>query len=531
MRGWPRWLVVSALLVSTNAGLDCATPTGGDGDVDADVEAESDADADTGGDADGDTDTDSDIDSDTDADSDVDTDSDLDSDGDTPECAPVPDPEPVADAPLPGESPPGRSEATTVDRFNDEYLYDATDYIKIGVRREWGGSVIFFGLVGDGAPGMNGTNTIDANDTGREVQVAFYDPDRAMQNCAWDAACATRASECPSSITFLGWDPVQGGNRCNVGSGVDSVTNADGVLAVTTTPLFWNPAWDRTDCSSDVCGTAGLRDRRSEVHVVQSIRFVRTHVVEITYSVENPADTDHAPTLQEMPTLYSANGRRGPDLWRLFDSTSTQVPIDTPAGGDGFYYENFESPGGWVSLQNESAEYGVGIYYENRLTSFQGWQLRSLPFNNVRARFGFGLPARTTVRARAYLILGSLATVAAEAAWLDANLAPFGYLDTPRPDEPVGGTITVAGWALDNRGIASVALWVDGVRAAELSYGRSRPDVCIVWPGYPGCPDVGFEGTFDVSSLTPCAHLLEVRATDTDGNERTIARRRVTVVR
>jgi L-ribulokinase len=61
---------------------------------------------------------------------------------------------------------------------------------------------------------------IYADVTGREVQVAFYDPDRAMQNCAWNASCATTPSNCPGGITYLGWDPVQGGNRCNRGSGV-----------------------------------------------------------------------------------------------------------------------------------------------------------------------------------------------------------------------------------------------------------------------------------------------------------------------
>ncbi|MBI5500593.1 MAG: Ig-like domain-containing protein [Deltaproteobacteria bacterium] len=442
-------------------------------------------------------------------------------------CPVVPPPAPVSPLPIPGESPFGRHEPTTADGFEDEYLYDATDYLKIGVRRGWGGSIVFFGLAGSTGPGTNPTNTIDANDTGREVQVAFYDPDRLMQNCAWNASCRTTPSACPSSITYLGWDPVQGGNRCNVGSGVDSVDFTDGALRVLTTPLFWNPDWDRTDCDSSGCSDPGRRSRRSDTRVTQTLRFVATHVVQLEYAVENLAATDHAATAQEMPTMYTANGNGGPDLWRVFDSEGRQVLVDTPAGGDGFFYEDFDSPGGWVAMQDDGSTYGVGIYYENRLTTFQAWQLRSLPFNNVRARFSFGIPASAVVRARAYLVLGSYATIAGQVAWLDARLAPFGSLDAPAADAAVSGTVPVSGWALDNKGVTSVELVIDGAATVPLAYGASRPDVCRVWPGYAGCDAVGFSGTLDASLLTPCGHLVEVRATDADGNVRVIAAARV----
>jgi len=445
-------------------------------------------------------------------------------------CVPVPEPDPVSDSPLPGESNPGESEYTTVNGFSDDYLYDSTGDIKIGTRRDWGGTIIFFGMKHLGFPGTNSTNTIDANDTGREVQVAFYDPDRNMQNCAHDASCASDPTDCPISITFLGWNPVQGGNRCNRGSGVESVVNQDGVLTVTTNPLFWNPNWDRTDCSTAACDDPALRDRRSDVRVVQSLRFNKKHVVELNYTVTNLSDLDHRWVHQEMPTVYTANGNNGPDLWRLFNSQGTEIAIDTP-GNDGFFYENFSSPGGWATMQNDALDYGVGLYTENRLTDFQGWQLRSLPFNNFRPQFPFGIPAYGTVRARAYLLLGSHATITAEAQWLDQNLPPFGCLDAPTPDETISGSVTVRGWALDNQGVAAVEVIVDGTTVVPLSYGTGRPDVCLVWPNYANCNNVGYSGTLDTTALTECQHLLEINARDTDGNERIIARRRVTVVR
>jgi len=441
------------------------------------------------------------------------------------ECPVVDAPAPVPLSPLAGEATPGAYESTGLDGFTDDYILNQAGALKLGVRREWGGSVVFFGMA-DGAPGMNSTNTIDANDTGREVQVAFYDPDRIMQGCAHDASCRTTPTSCPNSITYLGWNPVQGGNRCNHGSGVEAVDFTDGVLTVTVNPLHWNPNWDRADCVSDACDDPGLSWRRSDVRVTLALRFVRYHVVELDTTIVNLGDLDHAETAHELPTVYTANGNGGPDLWRLFTSDGVEVPIDVPAN-DGFYYREFSSPGGWVTLQNDLLTYGVGLYYENSLTGFQGWQNRSLPFNNFRAIFPFAIPAHGTVRARSYLVIGAQGTVASEAAALDAGLAPFGVLDAPAPDAAVtGDTLAIHGWALDNRGVVTIEAILDGGAPVALTAGQPRPDVCAVWPGYPACPAVGYTGTLDLTPHSYCHHLLEIRATDADGNARVIARRR-----
>ena len=443
------------------------------------------------------------------------------------ECPVVDAPAPVSLIPLPGEASPGVHESTTVNGFTDDYAYNQAGELKVGVRREWGGSIIFYGMA-DGNPGVNATNSIDANDTGREVQVAFYDPDRAMQNCAHDASCRTTPTECAGSITYLGWNPVQGGNRCNHGSGTESVDFADGVLTVTVNPLHWNPNWDREDCSTDACDDPQRAFLRSDVRVIQTLRFVAYHVVELDYTLQNLGDLDHAETAHEMPTVYTANGNNGPDLWRLFTSDGAEIPIDIPAN-DGFYYRNFNSPGGWVTLQDDALGYGVGMYYENRLTAFQGWQNRALPFNNFRAIFPFAIPAHGTVRARAYLLLGARGTIESNAAWLDTGIPPFGVLDAPAPDEVVtGDTLALWGWVLDNRGVVGVEAILDGGAPIALSPGSDRLDVCAVYPGYADCPSVGYFGSLDISSLSYCAHLLEIRAADADGNTRVIARRRFT---
>lgn len=471
----------------------------------------------------------------------VDNDGDANTDCDDPACNALPVCESscptvlsVEDSPLPIESSTSLIESTTANGFADDYVYNQAGTIKLGTRRNWGGSIVFFGLA-NGAPGLNTTNAIDSADTGREVQIALYDVDRWYQNCAWNASCNATPSPtmCPQQMTWLGWNPVQGGNRCNNGSGVDAVSTAAGAVEVTTRPLFWNPHWDRTDCDSNACGNPAVNMRRSDIEVTQRVRFVRPNIVELSYTLTNLVALDHAVSTHEFPTVYTSFGRNGtPDLHRLFDSTQTPVAINEyPPNDESFRYKNFTSPHGWVAFQNDNQDYGVGILYENGLDWFQAWQADDPDFNNVRGLFAFAIPPFGQVRARSYLILGSLATVAAEAQWLKTHLPPFGSLDAPVVDAEVSGLVSVHGWAMDNQGVSAVQLIIDGGPPIPLTYGTHRPDVCLVWPGYPACAsdNVGYSGSFDASALAPgeCGHVLEINAIDTHGNARVIARRRI----
>jgi hypothetical protein len=458
---------------------------------------------------------------------------------DTPDTPDTPDVDPVvcvdtSTLPIPAPTErtymAGRWETVSTGGFRDEYLVDADDYIQVGIRPEWGGSLVFFGLR-NGAPGPNNSNTIDANDTGREVQVALYDPDRLMQGCAWNASCRTGGAPCANSIRYLGWNPVQGGSRCNRGPGLEDLRFERNALIATVVPLQWNPDWNESTCGGDLCADPARRDARSDVRIVQSLRFVRQHVLELSYTIYHLSPVSRAATEHELPTLYSANGNAGPDLWRLMTADGRQIDINEPAN-DGFFYRNLDSAAPWVTLQNDLLTYGVGLYMENGLTSFQGWQNRGLPFNNVRARFPFPIPALGVVQARAYLMLGSFATQQAEADRLTETLPPFGAVDTPTDGLTLSpdGTLTVAGWALDNTDGLTINVIVDGERTVAALWGDARPDVCQAWPGYPGCPNPGFRVVVPASVIGEprCAHTLDVVATDRHGNRFHLGRRLVT---
>jgi hypothetical protein len=301
-----------------------------------------------------------------------------------------------------------------------------------------------------------------------------------------------------------------------------------GRLEATLVPRFWNPDWQLADCRNNFCNLPFELPNRSDVRYRQRLRFVGSHAVEMFMEYTNLSNIDHAPAFQEFPTIYSEFGRVGQDLWVVVDSTGKRIPVDQPSNNN-FFRKRFDSPGGFAALQNSKLDYGVGLYYETRQSSYQAWQRRG-EFNNFRARFKFGLPARGKVRARAYLLIGSFKTIAGAARRLDKAIGPFGGLDTPLPDAVVGNQLTVSGWALDNWDVTKVELRLDGKRLATTTLTESRPDICTLWPGYEMCKgEVGFEVQANLSKVSRCGHLLEVRATDTDGNIRPIARQRIFV--
>ncbi|MCB9650916.1 MAG: hypothetical protein H6730_30650 [Deltaproteobacteria bacterium] len=385
------------------------------------------------------------------------------------------------------------------------------DYTRVGVRLDWGGTIVFWGLSANPA-----SNTIDANDTGREVQIALYDPERNRQPCAWNASCLSSSTSCGNSITYLGWNPVQGGDECNRGAATTWATAGD-ALRVMVTPVQWNPDWDATDCRNSGCGGAA---RPAQVSYLMDLRFVTPLVVELSLEVQSAEAFDHGVTGQEFPTMYVSHGSGGPDLPLLLDASGTAIAIDQPAN-DGFTMKNFTSPAPWVTFQNTSRDYGVGLAMDQGVTLFQGWagSGSGAPyFHNVRARLAFGLGAGATVRGRAYLALGGAATISASLTAALAQRPAFGWVDAPAPGtQAQGASVTVGGWALSPTGQATVTVELDGQPVATLPVDRPRPDVCQIYPAYTGCPAVGFSGTVSLAGLDACAHVLSVVATTPAG--------------
>jgi hypothetical protein len=388
-------------------------------------------------------------------------------------------------------------------------------YVEIGLRLDWGGSVIFFGLPG--------SNVIDAHDTGRGLQVATFDASRMFQPCAATASCAgVSASTCGAGSAFLGWNPVQAGNRCGTGSGATLQQTTTWVQA-TATPLQWNPDWQSANCTSNCTGLAvhgGVSD-------LLKVRFLAPAVVELSLQVIDLDSLDHTGAPQDFPRLFVANGvDGGEDLSLLFDSAGNAVPLP-PDGGPML----FSSPGPYVIWQDAAEDYGVGLASDESLTQFQAFADDDVPFRSVRADARFPLGADAIVRGRAFLGVGDLASVQGQLGSVLALRPPFGSLDEPAnsttTDYDAGQPVYVQGWALGSSAISAVEIQIDGADAGLLPLQASRPDVCMQYPNYPGCPtpaapmaqaQVGFSGYVPTTGLSSCPHLLAAFATDANGN-------------
>jgi N-acetylmuramoyl-L-alanine amidase len=95
-----------------------------------------------------------------------------------------------------------------------------------------------------------------------------------------------------------------------------------------------------------------------------------------------------------------------------------------------------------------------------------------------------------------------------------------------RPNSQTGtlsGSATVTGWAIDNNAaISNVAVAVDGISFGNASYGVGRPDVCAVFPGRAGCPNVGWSFLLNTTLLADGSHTLDITGTSAGGQKSTL---------
>lgn len=102
-----------------------------------------------------------------------------------------------------------------------------------------------------------------------------------------------------------------------------------------------------------------------------------------------------------------------------------------------------------------------------------------------------------------------------------ANELPFGHLDKPVQDEQVGTQTAVGGWAMDDRGIAEVRVYIDNHLAGSVKLNTDRPDVSKAFPQYArGSTLHGW--TLSISFDAPGPHTVLAQAMDSDGATRDV---------
>jgi len=104
-----------------------------------------------------------------------------------------------------------------------------------------------------------------------------------------------------------------------------------------------------------------------------------------------------------------------------------------------------------------------------------------------------------------------------------SNSTPFGYLDSPAPNETISGVFTGYGWALDDSGpIDRVELYLDREYIGDAVYGASRPDVANDYPGRDNSPNFGYTFQLNTAPYENGPHTLSAVAFGISGNNGTM---------
>ena len=115
-------------------------------------------------------------------------------------------------------------------------------------------------------------------------------------------------------------------------------------------------------------------------------------------------------------------------------------------------------------------------------------------------------------------VLLALVTMAMSAAAPCVAAAPFGSFGGKVGGGNAGaGFLPLHGWALDDDGVQFVDILVDGLVAGRAHYGRSRPGVTVLHPGFPDSALPGFAFQLDTTHYLNGLHSVQARVGSKSG--------------
>ena len=108
------------------------------------------------------------------------------------------------------------------------------------------------------------------------------------------------------------------------------------------------------------------------------------------------------------------------------------------------------------------------------------------------------------------------------------NLPVIGCIDTPANNQKLTGTVSINGWLLDDGGVDSVDILVDGAYIGKATYGIARYDVASAYPAYKN-NNSGYSYNLVTSVLSEGSHSISVRSTNKYGIQTIIQTVTVTI--
>ncbi len=212
------------------------------------------------------------------------------------------------------------------------------------------------------------------------------------------------------------------------------------------------------------------------------------------------------------------------------------VDIDTP-NSKSSPFSGMVGFGGWaldntgaissVSISVDGTPYGNARYGGNRADACAAFPGRA-GCPNVGWDFTLDTTALAdgthTLAVTGFTVTGQNTTVTAGFKTSNLSGSPIMIsIDKPSAQTgPVSGGASFGGWALDNNTtVSSVAVSIDGIPYGNARYGGPRSDVCTVFPGRAGCPNVGWDFLLDTAAIANGTHTVEVMATAQTGQRAT----------
>jgi len=363
---------------------------------------------------------------------------------------------------------------------------------RVGLLTTWGGSVV--------EVSVNGVNTVNVNDPGREVQVGLWDGNVAANNLPF-------------------WGVEQAGDHDYDGSAVLTQTVGPDSIYVKTQPLQWVP---------ENFGGGSGNPVLADFYIEQWLTPVPGHgrAFKIHYKITHVGTDTHANADQEFPGVYVNRGwdtflyYGGTEPWTYKPLSNFTMP-DLPQTGPLLYTP--EEWGAYVDANNS----GLTVYTPGSFLYSHGFNAAGASPNGTN-NFGpvtpFTWAPGAVLESNIYMIAGPVSDARAivyELRHQETNPSPFtprSYVEEPQSGDTLSGSgALIVGWAFGTSDITRVDVLVDGMVVGTATHGLSRSDFPAFFPHISNT-NVGFQYFLDTTKYSNGAHDIVVEIVDVNGN-------------